>query len=611
MDTLKSTILSRYDSADNYLSSKRSLWDEYENLFAGVLNDDLSDTTKSQVFDNKLGTFILEREYRVMAQLMAGKVKAVSKNDEGASKLMNLILEKYIIPNANAQFDFMTKCRMMDRYSNIYGNFFGMVDWDVRKNGYVGPDLWLLNIRDVFPQVGAVSVEDSDYIIVRSWRKISFFENLGKREGFKNVSKIIEKLKDISGDKSGRDSKDKSQRELNEYPSETEAKGRGYYSVWSMFERDRWVDYVPAADEILRDTKNPHDNDELPIVNKYSIPLLDDFMAMGDSERGKSMQYTVNSLFNLYLDAQKMSIFPPVMINKDAIADAKSIKFSPAAKWLIRGQLANAAQTLNLSPQSQTTFNNAYQVTSASLMNMFGTSTTQTTAETTPEFGKTPQALKMQENRENSRDNADKFYMEQFLTSTVKKFINLVSKKQSSALTLRMFQPEIDELARTYPEVKEMYDSEKGKLTINKSTIGKTLYDYEIVPGSTYQIDEAKQQANSVQLLTLLMQSPQLAQTLAQENKELHIGELLNVIFAKNIGQGYEKIIVDKTGDEIMEQALSPLQQLQDQLQMGNIPATPPGNPQSPLAQPPMAPQQPMPPQGQPSGGMPPMGGMM
>ena len=45
---------------------------------------------------------------------------------------------------------------------------------------------------------------------------------------------------------------------------------------------------------------NPHQNGELPVVCKYSIPLLTDIFGMGDFERGKSMQYTLNSLWNLY-----------------------------------------------------------------------------------------------------------------------------------------------------------------------------------------------------------------------------------------------------------------------------------------------------------------------
>ena len=176
-DTLKTQILTRYHSSDEYLEPKRPLWTEYENIFHNTLGDEVSGKTNSQVFDPKLSTYVLERSYRVMAQLMQGKIKAISKNDEAASELMNMILEKYVLPNANAQFDFLTKTRLVDTYSNIYGNFFAMVDWDVRKDGYVGPDMWLINIRDVFPQVGAMSLEDSEYIMQQEKTDTFYFRN--------------------------------------------------------------------------------------------------------------------------------------------------------------------------------------------------------------------------------------------------------------------------------------------------------------------------------------------------------------------------------------------------------------------------------------------------
>lgn len=171
----KNIILERKEAAYNALTQKRQLWTEYEKIFHNELADSISGSTKSQVFDPKLATMVLEREARVMSQLPTGKVRAMSKNDKFGEKLMNLILDKYVNVNANSQFDLLTKYRMVDRYSNIYGNFFAFVDWRVDKNGYIGPDMWLLNIRDVFPQVGAVSIEDSDYIIVRTWQPFSKF----------------------------------------------------------------------------------------------------------------------------------------------------------------------------------------------------------------------------------------------------------------------------------------------------------------------------------------------------------------------------------------------------------------------------------------------------
>ena len=594
-DQPKNIILTRKEASYNSLTQKREYWEEYEKLFHNELNDTQSQSTKSQVFDPKLATMVLEREARVMSQLPTGKVRAMSKNDKFGEKLMNLILDKYVNVNANSQFDLLTKYRMVDRYSNIYGNFFAFVDWTVKENGYVGPDMWLLNIRDVFPQVGAVSIEDSDYIIVRTWQPISYFEGLLKNKEFKNIKQVIDKLKDKSNTK---DDNDKDSRELHDYPSNQTAKNTGYYEVLSMYERDKWTDYVTDADLVIREMDNPHQNGELPVVCKYSIPLLTDIFGMGDFERGKSMQYTLNSLWNLYLDGVKVSIFPPTLINKDYVADLNSIKWSAAAKWLVKGAngTSQAAQAMNLSPQGQNTFNNVYQIVTSSMLNMMGTTDTSISSQVDPGMGKTPEALKQQGARESARDNVDRFYMERFLTDVNKKFINLISKKMSNSIAIRMFADEIEDFKKQFPDSEEMYDDKTGKLSISKKNIGSVLFDYEIVSGSTYALDQKEQQQNLMMLLELMTKNPALIQRMEeQEGKVINVSEIINRIVLNSGIQDYEKIIEDKTQDP---QALMRDQMAQFMTAMNggmtNVNAIPtqPGQPQGmPQGQPQMPPQ--------------------
>ena len=584
MSELSNQILDRKEAASNYLSTKRDLWDNVEKLFHGQLNDRISTSTKSQVFDPKLSTLTLERSYRVMAQLPTGKVRGISRNDKGSEKLMNLILDKWVSPNANAQFDFLTKLRMVDLYSNIYGNFFSLVDWDVRKNGYMGPDVWLLNIRDVFPQVGAVSLDDSDYVIVRTWRPLSYFENLKKQDGYKNLGSIIPKLEKIAGDRERRSSGDTSKREENQYPEEISAKKSGYFEVLTQYEKDRWVDYCVDAKMEFRDQKNPHDDDELPVLCKYSIPLLDDFMGFGDFERGASMQMVVNSVWNLYLDALEISIFPPTLVNKDNVASMSSLKWGAAEKWLVRNQINNSIQPIQLSPQGIAEFNNTYRVATASILNLFGTTDTAVTQETEAGFGKTPEALKAQVARENTRDNADRFFMEQYITKLMRKFANLISKKQSKAITFRMFGEDIDALSREYPEIQDLYNEKTGKLTIDKSKTGSTLYDYEIVSGSTYAVDQKSQQDNLSMLLQLYLksQTPQgnmLTAELDREGYILKFGEIFKRIVANGGIQDWDKILVEKTesekGDTVLQNDAQTFLNALQQVQTGGVQQVP------------------------------------
>lgn len=599
MSDLTDSILSRRATAQAWLEPvKWPLWDKVEQLFHNQLNDAASSNTKSQVFDPKLGSLLLERSYRVMAQLQTGKVIGISKNDIGDAKLKNLVLDRYVIPHANAQFDFLTKMRMVDLYSGIYGNFFTLTDWDVKPNGYVGPDVWLLNIRDIFPQVGAVSLEDSDYIIVRSWRPMGYFEGLAKQQGFKNVDKIVAKLKESSGSKQSRDQNTKSKRESNQYPTEEPAKGRGYFEVLSMYERDRWSDMCVDADLEFRDSDNPHDNGELPIDCKYSIPLLDDFMGMGDAERGASMQMARNSSWNLYFDAVKMSIFPPILINKNNIASMSSIRRQAGSNWLVRNQITNSVSPVALSPQGISTFNTVDQATNASILNLFGTTDTSVTQQNDPSMGRTPQALQMQAARENTRDNADRFYMEQYLTKVMKKMVNLLSKKQSSAITLRMFEPEVKKMAQDYPEIMDAYDQKTGKLTVKKGS-GSMLYDYEIVAGSTYAMDQQSQQKNLQMFLQLYLQSQtpngnSLEADLKASGYNLNFGELFKRIISMSGIQDWDKILEEQSQQEKDQQILQTdaqkFQQVLQQVQgnMNGIPAQP-SQPQAGM--PPQAPQ--------------------
>uniref|UniRef100_A0A6M3J111 Portal protein n=1 Tax=viral metagenome TaxID=1070528 RepID=A0A6M3J111_9ZZZZ len=581
---IKQEIKTRRQAAEDYLKDKRIVWDNAEQLFHNQNNDAISSETKSQVFDPKLATLAIERSYRVMAQLQTGKVKGISKNDMGDAELKNLLLEKYVIPNANAQWDFLTKMRMMDLYSNIYGNMFSLVDWDVKPNGYIGPDVWILNIRDVFPQVGAVSLDDSDHIIVRTWKPLSYFENLKKDKDYTNVDKIVTKLKDLSGSKQSRNqSIDVSQREGDQYPTSEPAKNSGYFEVLTQFEKDRWVDYCTDADLVFRDRKNPQDDGDLPIKCKHSIPLLDDFMGMSDFERGGSMQKTINSAWNLYLDAVKMSIFPPILINKDNIASMASITQTAAAKWLVRNQITNAASPLQLSPQGIATFNNVYQVATASILNLFGTTETQTTAQTDPTFGRTPQALKMQNQRENTRDNADRYYMESYLSQLMKKFCNLLSKKQPKAITVRMFGDEMEQLSRNYPTATENYDETSGKLTVKKGS-DSSLYDYEIVTGSTYAIDQQQQGENMANLLSMFQQAqtPQgntLVAQLEKDGYKFNFGELFKRLISNSGIQDWDKILTELSQEEQADKVLqADSQQFQQALQQmnGNVNQTPP-----------------------------------
>jgi hypothetical protein len=190
----------------------------------------------------------------------------------------------------------------------------------------------------------------------------------------------------------------------------------------------------------------------------------------------------------------------------------------------------------------------------------------------------------MQNQRENTRDNADRFYMEQFLKNVYKKMVNLISKKQSSAISIRMFEDEIEELARSYEDVRNLYDPNTGKLTIDKKTTGSTLYDYEIISGSTYAVDQKTQQDNLLAMLQMFIANPQqgqaLMQLLDQQGYTVKIGEMFKRMVSNSGIQDWDKIVVEKTPQEqmasVLDQHKQQLQMAMQQVMGGGMNQTPP-----------------------------------
>jgi hypothetical protein len=319
-------------------------------------------------------------------------------------------------------------------------------------------------------------------------------------------------------------------------------------------------------------------------------------MGFSDYERGGSMQQVLNSAWNLWMDSVKQQIFPAMAINKDAIAQESSIKWGAAEKWMFRtGQapVGNAIAPVNSSPQGMNTFNNAYQVANASLLNIFGTTDTAVTQQTDPGYGRTPQALQMQNQRENTRDNADRFYMEQFLKKVMKKMVNLIGKKQSGQITIRLFEPEVEELARGYEDIKDLWDEKTGKLNIGKKQFGNTLFDYELVSGSTYANDKKAQQENIQMIMAMYQQSqtPQgnmLVNDLDRDGFIFKFGEVFKRFIADSGIQDWDKILIEKTdkekGQSIIADNNQIFQQAMSQMQgMGQVPPQPNGAPEQPI----------------------------
>lgn len=564
----------QFDSAEKALKQVRDLssftWTEREALFLGKNMDKVSKSLKSQINTQDLQNLVMDGASRVMAQFPTGKIQALSRNDRGKGILMNLVLDKYILPNANAQHDMFTKFRMWDMYSRIYGSMPALVDWRV-DDKYVGPEFYLIHPRHMRPQAGKTTIEDCDYVFVDNWVSVSWLKKKKGSGVWRNISELLVAIQEKGSSKAEQRPEDLTYQEQQDVAGFSSEEGN-YAQVLlrTRYEKDRWVTYAPKHSIILRNIENPHGNHEIPIVMKHCFPLQDRFYALGEFERGKTLAYAINSLVNLYMDGVKMSIFPPVILDQNKIVPS-SIKYQAAAKWLVTDQ--NAITQLNISPQGMNTFQSTFGFLKSALLNMGATTDTSVSKETDPGFGKTPEALKQQGAREGARDNWDRFQMEKSIEQVYNKMVNLIAHKQEKPINFHVFADEVANIQNLFPgeNIVNLFESgDFGEININKNVFQdqvegvneETLepeminvpvkFRFYIDHGTTKLKDDEKENALLEKYLVMSIKNPQLIQALAAEGYTFKLGELFKRAFITSGVRDWDKIIIENTKAETL-----------------------------------------------------------
>lgn len=551
------------------LREDRETWDYKETLLLGKLNDQYSNTRKSQVTDGSLSTMQWERSARVMAQSPTGKVQALTAKDKGKNALMNIALNRYIIPNANAQYPHVIKNRLIDVYSRAWGAC--PVLWDYRvDDDYIGPDSWIINIRDFFPQPNKLTIQECDWVMVSTTVSVGWLKTRkGKGWDDEAIDKVIEKAKDGTTPTKKTDLERIGSNSPNLHNEQTQKGDYAEVELMTKYGRGkkgRWVTFAPDFDNcILKDIPNPHETGKIPIGLKQNFPRIDSIIGMSDIERGMTLQRAKDSLINLYLDGVKMSIFPPLKINPQGVT-MTSIRNAPAAKWLMDDP--NKVQQLTVSPSGMNTFVSTYQFLHGALLSQMGTTDTRVSGENTAsDMGKTPAAIKQNMSRENARDNWDRFMMERFLEEQYEYFINLMAIKQEKPVPIDIFEEEIRQLeVAGMEDVAEIRDSgTSGTITLNKSAI-KGKYRYYIDQGTTMAKEDGEELQALVDLSQIVL-NPAILQLLQQTGTELDVSEYIKRMFIKAGIQDWEKIVktmeVDPTQDPTQDPLQNPSQDAQ------------------------------------------------
>lgn len=556
---LRSQLAKEYKTAQDAIRYMSLDWDEYEDLL--FVYNRSADNSRQMMSEGSLSSIVIERAGRVMAQLPAGSVKALGLQDQGKGLLMQLLLEKYIFPNANEQYDLETKLFLWDMYSNVYGSMAMCYDWCDSEN-YTGPDCWLVPMRNFFPQQGRMSVKDCDFVFISTFVSRDYLQQLVDDEvpnyDLEAIQEILNETKDGGTKPKARDDylRVNPMFQLRRRATFTDTGDIEIVTKYEAGPDGRWIDFAPDfGGRVIRNIENPHQNGRIPVVLKYALPSLDSIMGLGDMERGRYIQYAMDTTVNLQIDAQKLRTYPPIKIVNGNVV-MPTVRFQPGAKWL----MSNPTDiTHHQFPDIDNNLNLSYQFLKGALSNVTGNTTSQASAESNaPTAGKTPQAIKAQNAQQSTRDSIDLKFMSKAITELFEGFIDLTLRMpQNKKIELYCFGDEINQIAENYDDVKDVIKVSKNGKTVKVTISGSRLdnekgYEYEIDPTSTRKKDEEAEHAQLLEVWTETMQNPEglglVQQALAASGKTLDIGELFTEIVKTGGVKDTSKIIKSLPG---------------------------------------------------------------
>jgi len=532
-------ILKQFESDKQAYFNIFSSFDEKEDFLKNKIIDSGKGILKSQVLDQTLMTSLIRRANQVMAKMPTGVVRVLSKEDKGKGVFLNLILDHYIIPNANSQADIYTKFWLMEFLSLVYGKMDVLVDWVV-KEGYTGPDFFLIPPKLGIPEPGVISTNDMSRYFVLSYVAEDF---LKKRKGlkyWKNIDKVIEKGKKNKTDE--RDTSTTKEREDSDLYKDQ-------YELITLYTPKRWITFSRQARVILRDIENPHQNGKLPIVSKVCYPTLDNYFGTSEYDRNISQQKALNSTVNLSLDALKKHLYPPTKIYPTDV-HMPSFSLSPGAVWVLKNPNPNAITQEQFSPAPLQTFNSLYGVLKGALLSSLGTTDTTVSSSVEPAQGKTPEALKMQQMFITLNTSFDRKMLEQAISEIYDRFLDLLTHKQEADIEFDIFGDEFNMIKEQYPDILDLYESgEGGKIKIKNKDIKNLSVKFFIDASSTMKQDEMIENQNLTSILGFFLKLPGFMEQVAQQGKakygsvEIDFSELLKRFIATAGVEGYDKII--------------------------------------------------------------------
>lgn len=488
-----------WDVHRNYINT----FDAYEAMVLSQVYDSVTGSIdNSKVTDGYATTLAKERADRVMAKLPEGDTMCIGKSDAGKAAFMDILRQKWVYPNANAQHPLLEKFNMWQFYSSVYGYMVMFYDWNVSPSGYAGPDCWLVSPRNFVPEVGKVSINDMDHATALVWvanSRIDALLDSEDEDGGWNKDALRE-LKSLAKQTTTGDAVQDTGVQRDRTPSATR-KGICLATRYEAGEDGEWVTFAPDHGYCeVRRIKNPHKNGRIPFVVKYSQPLFDSFYGLGDFQRAKPLQFARDGLRNFYFKGVKMNLIPPIVANAFGV-QKHTLDYREGAVML--ETMPNSIRRLETSTAGLATYQAAMSDLTGSLLSQFGTQNASLPGADAlnPSQGKTPQAINMYSDKEATRDGAEVRHLETAIEQLVDGFNSLIVNIGTEDIPVNLLAEDIQaikdagysDVQELFKDLKESPDGSGGELRIKAESLKGVEYRFSVTPDSTAKINKQAQ----------------------------------------------------------------------------------------------------------------------
>ena len=478
-------------------------FDPWEAMLTSVVYDTVSgQVDHSKITDSYATTLAKERADRVMAKLPDGVTEPMGKSDIGKAAFLDILRQKWVYPNANAQHPLAIKFNMWQFYSSVYGYMPMFYDWNISPSGYAGPDCWLWNPRDLIPQQGRASISDMEYITALTWVNKSYLEDMRDEDEDAGWDKeALDVLIDLCGTKENTPDNDRDSKVVRDRTPGASKKGICLATRFEAGEDGYWTSFAPDFGYVqVRRLLNPHKNGRIPFVVKYSQPLFDSFYGLGDFQRAKPLQFARDGLTNFYFEGIKMNLVPPVVANANGVVK-HTLDYRPGGIML--ETIPNSIRRLETSTAGLSTYQAAQSNLTGSLLSLFGSQNASIPGADSlnPSQGKTPGAIDMYNEKEATRDGAERRNLEAAIEQLVDGFNSLIANVGTEKVPVTMLKDDIQAIFDSGMEdVVELFKNftpnateTAGVIKIDPTKLKGIEYRFKINPDSTAKINKSAQ----------------------------------------------------------------------------------------------------------------------